>query len=177
MACVNWWGIFPVLRAKPCGCCLAHGLGGWWQVPYLPTISWYKSNTMEIRDYQEKNGWRIWETINGSWVTRDRLSCLCLSLLCCDIEDPGFWCLMNRHPQWSTGHLQCSFNPHGAIMLSLDQKIRLTIHHDTGFGCFFPICGDAFLLIHLFPCIKFPWWPGCIFVKHLVRGLGYSLRP
>jgi len=41
---------------------------------------------------------------------------------------------MNRHPLWSTGHLQCSFNPHGAIMLSLDQKIRLTIHHDTGFA-------------------------------------------
>lgn len=46
----------------------------------------------------------------------------CFSLLCCDIEDPGFWCLMNRHPLWSTGHLQCSFNPHSAIMLSRVRK-------------------------------------------------------
>ena len=127
MACVDWWGIFPVLRAKPCGCCLAHGLVGWWQVPYLPTISWYESNTMEIRGYQEKNGWRIWETLNRSWVTRET-SC---PLLFCDIEDPGFWCLMNRHPLWSTGHLQCSFNPHGAIMLSLGEKIRHLTHHSS----------------------------------------------
>lgn len=81
MACVDWWGIFPVLRAKPCGCCLAHGLVGWWQVPYLPTISWYESNTMEIRGYQEKNGWRIWETLNRSWVTRDRLPALYFSVI------------------------------------------------------------------------------------------------
>lgn len=139
---------------KPCGCCLAHGLVGWWQVPYLPTISWYKSNTMEIRGYQETNGWRLWETINRSWVTRDRLPALYFSVILRTQDFGVLWIII-------LCGLLVIFNVHLTLMVQSccpwirKQGTWPTIHHDTGFGCFFlsvgmPFCWSIYSLASSF---------------------------